>query len=454
MPASVLIAEDDRTQRSFVSAVLQNSLHLNPVPARNGQECLDILNDKNTDIALIILDLEMPIMHGIDTLEILTQKHPETPVIVLTGLSSTQSAVKAMKLGATDFLAKPASARHIIKSARHALKSSLRARHTSRQTDEKATFSDLIGHEGGLRSIIDIARKAAHSDIPVLITGETGVGKECFAQAIHNESPRAQAPFIAVNCGALPADLVESILFGHEKGAFTGATNQTSGKFREAEGGTILLDEIGELKLETQVKLLRVLQEKRIEPVGGHTSIPINVRVISATNRDLLQNVSAGTFREDLYFRINVLRTNIPPLRIRKQDIPALAHYFIKKFSNLENRAPKDITHDALVKLQNYDWPGNVRQLENMINRSIVLSTHPALEPKDFLFPMTHSENKDMEPEKNASVSILNHEGQTKTLKEIQNDIIKNALLYYDGNVTQAALALGISTSTIYRRFH
>ena len=322
MPTKILIADDDATQRRLIAMLLIKKLGYKIVEAENGREALSILDaDQNEQsIQLIILDLRMPELDGFAVLEQINEKYPGRPVIILTGSQDVQDAVNAMQLGATDFMTKPVSSERMIVSVQNALKLSTLTKEVTRlKKQESGTFgfTDLIGYEGGLAQVVNISRKAASSDIPTLITGETGVGKEVFARAIHGESNRAGAPFIAVNCGAIPENLVESTLFGHEKGAFTGAIQKSAGKFREAEGGTIFLDEVGDLPLDAQVKLLRVLQQKEVEPVGAGRAVPVNVRIISATHRNLEDAVRAGKFRDDLYFRLNVFKIELPPLRGR-----------------------------------------------------------------------------------------------------------------------------------------
>lgn len=319
MSDPVLIVEDEPLQRQMLATLLRRKLDYGAQAVENGRQALDLLEaDERKSVKLVIMDLNMPVMGGLETLDILRQKYPHIPVIMLTGSKDIHDAVEAMKRGAIDFLNKPYEADRMVVTVKNALKISILSQEVTRLKSRESGhfgFDNLIGHEGGLMPTLNIARKAASSDIPVLITGETGTGKEVFAQAIHGESARAGKPFIAINCGAIPSQLVESTLFGHEKGSFTGATEKAAGKFREAEGGTIFLDEVGELPLDTQVKLLRVLQQKEVEPVGGTKAIPVNVRIISATNRDLQKDVEGGLFREDLFFRLNVLELSLPPLR-------------------------------------------------------------------------------------------------------------------------------------------
>jgi len=438
----VLIVEDDPMQRRMLSRLLRNKLDLEAHETENGREALSVLDyDHKQAIKLIIMDIEMPVMGGIEALEIMRQQYPNIPVIMLTGSDDISHAVEAMKLGAVDFLIKPYETQRIIITIKNALKLSLLSKEVKRLQKEQSgtfTFNNLIGHDGGLSSIVNTGRKAAASDIPVLVTGETGTGKEVFAKAIHGESGRAGKPFVAVNCGAIPSQLVESTLFGHEKGAFTGATDKALGKFREADGGTIFLDEIGELPLDAQVKLLRVLQQREVEPVGGGKTISVNIRIISATNRDLQTEINEGRFREDLFFRLNVLQVELPPLRERSADIPALTNHFIERFCSREGVLPKSVSSQALKILQADAWPGNIRQLENTINRAMVMSEgrELVLEGKQARGAFHEVDAQRVDDQKTIS---LMHDGVFKTKHEIEQESIQAALAHFDHNITKAS---------------
>lgn len=458
MTQPVLIVEDDQMQRQMLATLLRRKLNFESHEADHGREALEILEkDQARSIKLVILDLNMPVMGGLETLEILRQKYPSIPVIMLTGSKDIEDAVQAMKLGAIDFLVKPYEGERMAVTVKNALKISTLSKEVSRLKSEKDgtfTFENLIGHDGGLTSVVNIGRKAAAADIPVLITGETGTGKEVFARAIHGESERCGKPFIAVNCGAIPSQLVESTLFGHEKGAFTGATDKVTGKFREAEGGTIFLDEVGELPIDTQVKLLRVLQQKEVEPVGAGKPVAVNVRVVSATNRNLEKDVEEGQFREDLFFRLNVLQIELPPLRTRKQDIPALARHFIERFCANEGDVPKNIPGATEKQLMEQNWPGNVRQLENTINRAMVICDDNTLKIDNLgglvSEPKNQAVNSEISDHKN--IRIITGDGHFKTAREIEQEAIQLALDHFDHNVTRAARALGMAKSTFYKK--
>jgi DNA-binding NtrC family response regulator len=365
--------------------------------------------------------------------------------------------VKAIKAGAHDFIVKPVDSERLRVVLANAIRLGTLAREVSRLRRDKEgalLFRDLVGHAHGLAPAVGYGRKAARSDVPVLIAGETGVGKELFARAIHGESRRAGHAFIAINCGAIPEHLVESTLFGHEKGAFTGAIARSIGKFREAEGGTIFLDEVGELPLDAQVKLLRVLQQREVEPVGAGRSVKVDVRIISASNRDLKAEVQAGRFREDLYFRLNVLPIEVPPLRARGEDVLALAQYFIERFAATEGLAVKTLSADAQRYFMQYPWPGNVRELENSIHRALVLSDEETIDRAQMmqlqgaLLPLAATA---AEPAA-LMLGLQQADGRFKTAVEIEREAMQRVLDHYAGNITRAAEALGMAKSTFYRK--
>lgn len=456
MSSTILIAEDDDFQREALGMLLHKRLGLNTAEATHGREAIDILaSPAGSTIGLVILDINMPVMGGMEALEIIAQRHPDVPVIMLTASTDIDVAVKALQNGAIDFVSKPWAADRIITTVRNALQLSQVTRELSRlKRKEKGEmgFDDLIGHNGGLAAIAHTGRKAAASNIPVLITGETGTGKEMVARAIHGDGLRAGKPFVAVNCGAIPANLIESTLFGHEKGAFTGAIAKTPGRFREADTGTIFLDEIGELTLDAQTKLLRVLQQKEVEPVGASQPIQVNVRIISATNKDLEREVRDGRFREDLFFRLNVLHMELPPLRTRSNDIPALVRYFLSR-QMASGHPMHDISPPALDLLSAYNWPGNVRELENTLYRACVLADHIKLDISDFAFLReTNTTPQSISAGQPAlSVSLLKN-NDFKTLPALEEEIIDIVLRHYNGHVTKATKVLGIPKSTFYRR--
>ncbi len=456
MSDAILIVEDDSMQRHMLCMMLKREGRYIPIEAEHGREALDILNNEQYQkkIKLVVMDIEMPIMGGIETLAILSEQYPDLPVIILTAHDDPALIVNAIKLGAIDFITKPYEPKRVMVTIQNAIKLNTLSREVKkiqRVETGRLLFSNLIGADGGLKTVIETGRKAAQSNIPVLITGETGVGKELFASAIHGESARAGKPFIAINCGAIPQHLVESVLFGHEKGSFTGATNKTLGKFREADGGTIFLDEVGELPRDTQVKLLRVLQQKEIEPVGAAHAVKVDVRIISATNRDLSKDIQNGHFREDLYFRLNVLNIHIPALRERGDDILNLARHFMNKYCSILNKPIKTISSAAERSLQSRFWHGNVRELENTIYREIVLNETDLI---DYWHETPNLLSQNPMPSDNRPQNFLFKTDDTalKTLDEIEYEAIMNAMNMYENDVIKAANALGVAKSTLYRK--
>lgn len=474
MAKTVLIVDDDPTQRRLLQAVVEKS-GFSTLQADNGDSALEIALGANSDkVNVMLLDLVMPGRDGMETLNELALKRPQLPVIVLTGKGSIETVVKAMKAGARDFIVKPASPERIIVSIRNALEMNTLVTEVTRlkKTSEGSLqFDDLIGSAGAMRTVVAMGERGAKANIPILITGESGVGKEVIARAIQGASDRAGRPFITVNCGAIPENLVESILFGHEKGSFTGANNKHLGKFQEAHTGTLFLDEIGELPLDMQVKLLRVLQEGEVDPVGSKRPTPVDVRIISATNRDLQDCVSDGSFREDLYYRLNVFPIAVPPLRDRREDIPALSEHFIKRFNAQERLNVSGASRETIELLQNYEWKGNVRQLENMIFRAMILSDGELLRPQDFpqitgeapsfsrggqsgLESLTQklSEKASHLSDETKSVSVFDREGHLRSLEEVERDLIEFAIQNYSGHMSEIARRLGIGRSTLYRK--
>src|SRR6186713_1050029 len=393
MAATILIADDDAVQRRLVENMVQKCGY-EPLVAEGGDAAATLLTGPDAaGIDAVVLDLVMPDLDGLGVLAKMREMGLAIPVIVQTAHGGIDNVVNAMRAGATDFVVKPVGVERLAVSLRNALAASAlkgelqRIRHSR---EGRLTFSDIITRAEAMAPVMRTAQKAAGSSIPVLIEGESGVGKEMFARAIHGSGERKAKPFVAVNCGAIPDNLVESILFGHEKGAFTGATERHLGKFVEASGGTLFLDEVGELPLAAQVKLLRALQEGTVEAVGGRKPVRVDVRIISATNRKLLERVKQGHFREDLFYRLHVLPLTIPSLRARREDIPHLLRHFLARFAAEENRAITGISGEAMAHLAQLDWPGNIRQLENAIYRAVVMSEGDQLGVADFPLLTSH----------------------------------------------------------------
>src|SRR5262252_9199610 len=377
MAASILIADDDAVARRLVENMVQKCGY-EAVVVESGDAVVDMLTGPDAPaIDAVVLDLVMPGLDGMGVLAKLRDAGINIPVIVQTAHGGIDNVISAMRAGAQDFVVKPVGMERLQVSLRNALNTSAlkgelqRIRHSR---EGRLTFSDIITRSETMAGVMRTAQKAASSSIPVLIEGESGVGKELFARAIHGSGERKSKPFIAVNCGAIPDNLVESILFGHEKGAFTGATERHTGKFVEANGGTLFLDEVGELPLAAQVKLLRAIQEGEVEPVGGKKPVKVDVRIISATNRDLIADVKATRFREDLFYRLHVFPITVPSLAERPEDVPELTRHFLARFAAEEGKRIARINAEALAVLVGYRWPGNVRQLENAMFRAVVLA--------------------------------------------------------------------------------
>ncbi|MDE5461458.1 sigma-54 dependent transcriptional regulator [Bradyrhizobium sp. CSS354] len=479
MAASILIADDDAVARRLVENMVQKCGY-ETIVVDSGDAAIAALTAPDAAIDGVILDLVMPGLDGMGVLAKIREAGRSIPVIVQTAHGGIDNVISAMRAGAADFVVKPVGLERLQVSLRNALNSSAlkgelqRIRHSR---EGRLTFSDIITRAEAMAGVMRAAQKATNSSIPVLIEGESGVGKEMFARAIHGSGERKAKPFVAVNCGAIPDNLVESILFGHEKGAFTGATERHTGKFVEAHGGTLFLDEVSELPLSAQVKLLRALQEGAVEAVGGRKPVKVDVRIISATNRRLLERVKQGHFREDLFYRLHVLPLTIPSLRARREDIPHLLRHFLARFAAEENRPITGISGEAVAHLAQLDWPGNIRQLENAVYRAVVMSDGDQLGLDDF--PLIASQPHPgtdiptaplmLEPIAAPSVvsgneipiaplpqagalSMLTATGDVRPLEEIENEIIRFAISHYRGQMSEVARRLKIGRSTLYRK--
>jgi DNA-binding NtrC family response regulator len=493
MTKRVLVVDDEPVQRRLLEETIKR-LGFEVRTAATGEQAVAILEGpERASISLVLLDLVMSGLDGMGVLERVSTKPNMPPIIVQTAHGSIDSAIQAMRAGAADFVIKPASPERLDVSIRSALKIEALAVEIVRikkKAEGTLTFSDLIVQGDAMARVIQLGKRAAASNIPVLIEGESGVGKELIARAIQGESERAGRPFITVNCGAIPENLVESILFGHEKGSFTGATDKRIGKFQEADGGTLFLDEVGELPLEAQVKLLRALQEGEIDPVGSKKPVKVNFRLISATNRDMIQQVKDGKFREDLYYRLNVFPIWVPPLRERIGDVPELAAHFLARFAAEEGKRVGSLSDDALRLLTSYSWPGNVRQLENAVFRAVVLAdgpvigvdefpqiaahvdgfqavipaapsilqkqpayTGPALLGAEASVPQTVSVAGNGSGSRSSlGISAIDETGEIRTLEAMEADMIRLALGRYRGHMTEVAKRLKIGRSTLYRK--
>ncbi len=493
MSKRVLIVDDDPAQRRILEETIKR-LGFETKTCGSGDHALQVLeSEDHGGISLVLLDLVMPGIDGMGVMERVASKAGMPPIIVQTAHGSIDTAISAMRAGAVDFVVKPASPERLDVSIKSALKLEALAGEINRikkKVEGTLTFSDLVMRGDAMKRVISLGKRAASSNanIAVLVEGESGVGKELIARAIQGESARAGKPFVTVNCGAIPENLVESILFGHEKGAFTGAVDRRIGKFQEADGGTLFLDEVGELPLDAQVKLLRALQEGEIDPVGGKKPVKVDFRLIAATNRDMIQLVKDGKFREDLYYRLNVFPIWVPPLRERPEDIPDLARHFAARFAAEEGKRMLSISESAMRLIQAYSWPGNVRQLENAMFRAVVLADSTELTVAEFPQIAAHVEGFEAEipaapsvlqklpaytgpallgaedtiPQTiavkssggNGSLGIpaISEDGEIRSLEAMEADMIRLALGRYRGHMTEVAKRLKIGRSTLYRK--
>ncbi len=446
MNGKILLVEDKESLRAMLQTALQEN-HFEVEQAKDGIEAVHKV--KTQRFLLILSDLRVPHIEGLEFLRAARDADPENVVIFMTAFGSIEIAVEAMKMGAYDFLPKPVDINHLLLLIRR-VQAVQQMRYENMILKEEFAkrlgFPRIIGEDRAFKDVTLAIQKAAPTDATVLITGESGTGKELFARALHQLSPRKEAPFVAVNCAAIPETLLETELFGHEKGAFTGAVARKPGKFELAHGGTILLDEIAEMGPPLQAKLLRVLQERTFERIGGTTPIRVDVRIIAATNRDLDHQVAVREFREDLFFRLSVFPIHIPPLRQRKKDIPLLAEHFLDVFSRELKRGKMRITGPAIQKLQEYSWPGNIRELQNCIERAVILCDGQTIEGKDVLTVA--------QPHAGSIADYLNLEGSLPDVrKRAADEAERHAILYaWKDNgekLEQTARVLGISVKTL-----
>lgn len=441
MKFNILIIDDEKNIREGLAASLELEGY-NPVLAKDGKEGLELIS--RGDIDLVITDLRMPQVSGAEVLAKVSSESPGLPVIVLTGHGSIDSAVDAMRNGAYDFLTKPLSLDRLTLIVKRALQNRelvLQHRSLQEELDSKKSFESIIGKSSEMQKIFDMVRRVADSKASVLITGESGVGKELIANAVHNLSSRKDKSFIKVHCAALSETLLESELFGHEKGSFTGAVARKRGRFELAHGGSIFLDEIGEIDQNVQIKLLRVLQEKEFERVGGEETIQVDVRVIAATNKDLEKQISLGKFREDLFYRLNVVHLHIPPLRDRKDDIPLMVTQFLEEFARENGKTITGIDSRARSALYTYDWPGNIRQLRNCMESAVVMCQGTSISLDDLppsVIQNTHSDTIQI------PIGI--------PLSEAEKIIIQQNLAVQNGNKSKTADILEIGRKTLHRK--
>lgn len=442
---TVLVADDDKRHREIVAALLEEWQY-STISVKNGAEAV-----QHADRAdLVLLDSRMPVMGGFEAFAKIHKTRPELPVIIMTAYSDVEDAVKAIRDGAWDYLSKPLEFDKLRETLRKAVEKQGTTRPKSGDGRGSGQSSLLLGQSKPMLELGEMIRVIGPTEATVLIEGESGTGKELAARAIHQSSTRSGGPFVAINCGAITESLLAAELFGHEKGAFTGADKQRDGVFRQATGGILFLDEIGEMPLAMQVKLLRALQEREIVPVGGNKPLPVDCRIVAATNRDLAKEVEAGTFREDLYYRLNVMSLKMPPLRDRKEDIPLLAEHFAHKSAYINKREFSGIDADALDCLSAWHWPGNVRELANVMERAIILMPGSHIQVR--LLPEKLQMAKDVKGTSEMRVGLQRETGDCPTLEEIERRVILETLERNGNNKTKAARALGITRKTLHAR--
>ncbi|MCH7754325.1 sigma-54-dependent Fis family transcriptional regulator [candidate division KSB1 bacterium] len=451
--ASILAVDDEADFVDSLSSILTKHEYSVDTSC-SGYEALQMLSIRPYD--LVLLDLTMPLISGIDTLKRIQRIDPGLPVIILTGDSRVGTVVDAMKLGAYDFFPKPLDWERLEIAIKNALITKELRGEVSRlqgQLKSKYSFKQIIGNSKSMQDVFRSLERVVEANVTVSIRGESGTGKELLARSIHFNGLRKQKAFVAVNCAAIPESLLESELFGHEKGAFTGAIARRVGKFEQADGGTLFLDEIGDMPHSTQVKILRVLQERQFQRVGGTETVEVDVRVISATNKNLEEEMKKGNFREDLYYRINVYPIFVPPLRKRREDIPALAAFFLGKYNKEYRRKVKAILPQTLDYLMNYEWPGNVRELENILERSFLHASDGVLAAEHL--PITITSFKE---DLNSGDSFINLKKvvsltrQITPLKDLEKEVLQQAIKLTNYNMSNAALELGIGRTTLYRK--
>ena len=441
---AILVVDDDVDMRELVFDMLKDRGH-QVTMAGSGAEALKALAEQ--DYAVVLTDLRMKGMQGLELLAEIKRGYPDINVILMTAFGSVETAVEAMKHDASDYLTKPVKKEDLIRVIERVIREAALRREVSRlrkEVHKEYSFHQILGKSKPMQAVFDLIKRVADSPTNILITGESGTGKELVAKAIHFNSDRKDAPFIPVNCAAIPEQLLESELFGHMRGAFTDAKMDKRGLFEEAQKGTLFLDEISELPLMLQAKLLRAIQEKEIRRVGANKSIPIDVRIIAATNLNLAEEVKAKRFRDDLYYRLNVIELKLPPLRDRREDIPLLVNAFLKRCGDLRGKEVKGVSEAALAMLLDYAWPGNVRELENVIERAVTLTRGEKVTPDDLPAAVQGARG---------DRRVLDEAAErTMPLHEVEKEYIKKILEKTGGNKYQAAHALGIDRKTLYRK--
>jgi len=444
---TVLIVDDEKSIRESLSGILLDE-GFTPLSAESGEAALLLLRDEKPD--LILLDIWMPGMDGLETLTKIREIYPDQIVVMMSGHGTIETAVKATKLGAYDFIEKPLSLEKLLLSTENALKIGQLVEENRELRAKIAKDYEMIGTSEPILTLKRQIEIAAPTSGWVLITGENGTGKELVARAIHNLSKRQEKPFVEVNCAAIPEELIESELFGHEKGSFTGATTQRRGKFDQAHEGTLFLDEIGDMSLKTQAKVLRILQERKFERVGGNKTIEVDVRVIAATNKDIEEEIAEGRFREDLFYRLNVIPFHVPPLRERRKDIPLLVNHFLAHFCRKESREIKFMEPEAMDYLVDYNWPGNVRELKNLIERVVIMS--PDQQINKGMLPQAFFDRAGKAQKTQEQIRSLEAPSFREAKEEFEKEFLLHKLEENSWNISRTAEAVGIERSNLHRK--
>jgi two-component system response regulator AtoC len=444
-----MIVDDDHTTRTLLEYWIQKNWGFRCRSFGSGEDCLENLDDS---FDLVLLDLMMPGIGGMETLKIIKETHPQIPVIILSAQSSVNDAIETLRIGAYDYFTKPLEPEKFHISVKNALQLRELTSILQRLNENVGTsiqFENIISTDGKMQNVFKLMKKVMDNDITVLIQGESGTGKELIARAIHYNGRRKNGPFVVVNCASIPRELLETEMFGHEKGSFTGAISKKIGKFEQADGGTIFLDEVGEIDMSLQAKLLRVLQTKEFDRVGGNESLKIDTRIISATNRDLNQAVAGRFFREDLFYRLSSFPIQIPPLRDRRPDALLLAETFLKRFAETHSKSIKNFSRKCLKMLYGYPWPGNVRELENAIERAVILAEAEVIQETDLpLAVQAYAVEKNSSPHE---VGMFSDTDDIVPFEDLKERAIRNALTLTKGNIVEAAKRLQISRATMYR---
>lgn len=444
--ATILIVDDEPQILTTVGGILTDE-GFEVLTAADGDSALKTVREETPD--LVLLDISLPDRDGLEVLGDVKKQDPLLPVIIISAYGSVENAVKATRLGAYDFIEKPPHADKILVSVRNALELARLAEENRRLRAQATPAREIIGRSPAIQALREKLRLVAPTNASVLITGQNGTGKELVARALHQLSKRAHQPFVEVNCAAIPEDLIESELFGHEKGAFTGAVSRRPGKFDQAHGGTLFLDEIGDMSLKTQAKILRILEEQRFERVGGSRSIQVDVRIIAATNKNLEEEIAKGSFREDLYHRINVIPLHVPPLRERTEDIPLLAEHFLREVAMENHTPPKRLSPQALEALKRLPWPGNVRELRNFLWRLAILVPGEVIEAQDLALALPQAPTGG---ETSLEAALFQENSFREARARFEREFLRRKLAEHGGNVSATAEAIGLERSHLHRK--